>query len=298
MVIEIPKELDGEEYFKLGQKERKRLWANFISENMEISEEEAERIIDRNNSKPLCEDVNRYGYTIYSIESEYHQNHIPPGCQRVFTRSNANAMLLAQLSKAYCGPLGPRPIFVSLKNIAKISLLNEDSRKVDNWCEILSRDWYSPADALIELKLTASNPHWAPTGVEFSSEDFKRGICIPPVLNRQIMKALGIIYAKGHISKDLNILGITPKMEDKEFYENVVTRIMERAFNLFQDEIHTYSQTSPFSGKQYDTLRLSYVSKALATYLLKNINFPSSEDKKERLAYLKKLRATNTSENF
>lgn len=290
MVRNISKGLSREEYFKLSQEERKRLWVSLFSEKLEISEEEAERKIDRNNSKPIWEILDGSGYPAYQVKPKYHHNHIPPNCLRVFPRINANTMLLAQLSKG--GPMGDRPIYVSLENIARISLLDEDSKRIDNWRRILSRDWHSATEVLTELKLTASNPNWAPEGVEFSSEDVRKGVCIPTSLNKPTMQSLGIIYAKGCISKDQYTLRITGTMKDKEFYEDVVRRKMEEVFNLSQDEIYIYSRTSRFSGNQYNTLRLSYISKALATYLLNCIKFPSSDNEKKETGISEKIKSS------
>jgi len=288
MVRRIPKE-SSKEHCKLSKEQEKRLWINLFSEKLRINKEEAKQRIDRNNSLLIIKIPDSSEDSVH-IEPR-HPNEIPPNCLRIYPRLNANTRLLAQLSKDYEGPRGPRPIYVSLENVVRISLLDEPTQMY-HWLECLYREGYSVSEALIKLKLTTSNPSSAPRGVEFSSEDIRRGVYIPPSLDKETMQALGIIYAKGYVlkrlaSKRLYSLRINRRMTDKEFYEAVVRKKMEKAFNLLQDENHKHSE-----------LKLSYGSKALVTYLLNRLTFPSSRNEKKETGISEEIKNNEYIEEF
>lgn len=301
MVRRIPKELGRKEYSKLSQEEKKTLWIKLVSENLGISPEEAERRIYRNNYNPpleihriVLDDWENPLYIMESImEPRNYNNDIYPNYLFIYPRFNANAKLLAQLSKDYEGPRGPRPIFASLINILRISFL-ANPKEIKYWIKHLAKEWHPEIGPLLELKLTASNPHLAPRGVEFSSADIRRGVYIPPSLNKdkETMQALGSIYAKGYVSNSLNsyLFRITGTMKDKDFYQNVVRVKIEEAFNLLQDQIYDCPKDSQFPDNNHNYLRLVYRSKALATYLLNHLNFPGSIDEKKNTGIAEKIK--------
>ncbi len=248
-------ELSRENYGRLTPEKRHELWVNIVSDNLGISMAEAEALIRKNNSLPVWEILR---------EGEDHP------------RFNANAGLLAKLSEDYRGPRGPRPVFVSLENIARISL--DVPSRVAYWRKRLGQSLEPLGKQLVDLGMSASNPNSAPDGVKFEYDDVRRGVYITPLMDSETASALGIIFSDGYLAK--GTLRLTGGSKDAEFYNSVVIPAMDNAFNLLQDDLYDYTQPSGFSGKDYTFFRLTYSSTALATYLTSQFDFRQSEEER------------------
>ncbi len=287
MVRRIPKELGRDRYFKLGVLERRKLWANIVAEHLGVSEDEARRMIERNNKLPEWEVNDAYDSRNYLVKGESHlQKRVRK--HKVYPRFNANASLLARLSADYRGPRGPRPIFASLDNIARISF--DGLMKVSYWRHSLGRNWEPVGTKLIDLKLSASDPKSAPDGVRFTYDDIRRGVYIAPTMDTDTAGMLGVIYSDGHLARDSLRLTFTRK--NLKFYTDVVMPKMDRAFNLLQDEEYEYTQQSGFSKNDYSFFRLNYGSTALTTYLANHFKFRKSEEERRKKGLSKKIKGS------
>lgn len=234
-------------------------WAKTLSKDLETSESEIQKIINRNNTLPLEE---REGKTV------------------IFTRFHANASLLAQASLKFRGPRGPRPYLVSQTNVLDIS--NLTSNQMVEYRLRLKQVDGDINDVLRQLKLTASNISNAPEGVKFSHEDARNGIYIPKKIDIQTAQALGITFGNGMIEFKHGLV-LTSKLINKEFYEHCVRNVFQNAFNFSSDQkIRPVPMKGAYSKKEYIVLFLEYGSEALKTYLKNHLGFPQNRDERKK----------------
>ncbi|MFH1106113.1 MAG: hypothetical protein V1731_02800 [Candidatus Aenigmatarchaeota archaeon] len=254
------------DYWKLRKDERERLWAKLLSDG---NEENTLNKIRRNNSLPLEESTG-----------------VKEGGGIVYPRFNANASLLAQSSPDYHGPRGSRPSFASAFNLLHLSGMGR--RDTVLWGIKLSRAAGGIDEFLLDRKITASNMKYAPDGVEFSHDDIRNGVYVPNRIDAPVARALGVVYGDGNISGNLLL---TTAGENLEFYESVVRKVFEEAFNFFSDQnINSYRNASKFTGNEYASVHLTYSSKALRSYLENHIGFPVGREDRRNADLSRKIK--------
>jgi hypothetical protein len=257
-----------EQYWHLPEDERKIVWIKVISQGLGITEDEARKRLERNNKLPIKENEK-----IYSVEDfkDGTRSVLFTGEDSVvvYPRFNANAVLLAQVSPHYEGPRGPRPSLASASNILRISDLPK-TQTITYGVE-LRQNAGGISKLLLELKLSASNPGRVPEGVEFSNEDIRHGIYIPRAIDKPTSRALGVAYGNGNLSGGAQLL-LSAQIENREFYKGPVRQVFEEAFN------------------GYESLYLTYGSKALSTYLLNYHGFPKSRDERRKTGISESLK--------
>ncbi|MFH1181727.1 MAG: hypothetical protein V1702_02105 [Candidatus Woesearchaeota archaeon] len=274
MVKGIPDWLSKESYHKLSGQQRVDHWVKLVSEKLRIPESEALQLIERNNAQPFWEINDGKDSRAYLDPGEHHTAEAVKN-RKIYPRFNANAILLARLSADDRGPLGPRPIFVSLENIVRISL--GESEKTLPWRNSLGGGWKPFGAKLVDLQLSASNPDNAPKGVGFSDDDIRKGVYIPPRMSKPVARALGITYSDGYICR--TSLSLAGSQNKSQFYAEVVTPVFEEAFNLYSE----YAERKPrsgFSENKCGAIRLFYSSKALVSYLVNYLGFGCSEEER------------------
>ncbi len=287
MVRGTPKKLARKEYYAMGNKEKGAFWLTYLSKQLGISAEEVRRRINRNNRLPIKEYEElseRYDFTDGSRSIGYE----PAGMVATYPRLAAHASLLAQASKGYDGPRGPRPVLASAENIYRLAVF---PRRHEGWRTEFFEEQGSIDKFLIDMELTASNPYEWGKIVEFSSEDIRRGIYIPKSIDIEVARALGIIYADGYLNE--SVLRLTGRYANSDLYKNIIPCVMQDAFNFLKSEPNENECQSNFSDRTYKFVRHGFSSVALAKYLEAVHNFPKSEDeKKERglSKYIQKLR--------
>ncbi len=258
-----------DDYWKLGKDERERLWAKLLSNG---NETDMLNKIRRNNSLPL---------------EELATENVGEGV--IYPRFNANATLLAQASPDYHGPRGPRPSFASAFNLLHLSGMGR--RDTVLWGIKLSQAAGGIDEFLIDRKITASNLKYAPDGVEFSHDDIRNGVYVPNRIDAPVARALGVVYGDGNISGNLLL---TTAGENMEFYESVVRKVFEEAFNFFSDQdVRSYETASKFTGNEYASIHLTYSSKALRSYLENYIGFPVSREDRRKAGLSERIKNLN-----
>lgn len=262
-------------YWKIPEPQRYAIWSHIIAEGLNISPEEAYKRIRRNNSLPIEEVEKVWGRDDFKDGSRSFS--IGHDETVVYPRFNANAVLLAQASPDFHGPRGPRPELASASNILRVSGITQ-KQHVDYGMK-LRQTTGGIANYLIELDLSASNPKGAPAGVEFSIEDIKSGIYIPRSIDKATARALGLIYGNGNLGSG-GVLTLSTAPGNKHLYEGMVQQTMENAFNFTNRDAFVYHQTSGHWPKGYDSIRLNYGSKAVATYLMRHLGFPGSRSER------------------
>jgi RNA polymerase sigma factor (sigma-70 family) len=234
------------------EEQKKRNWPNIIAQGLGITEEEAQRIITRNNKLPVGE---------YVAEED----------QWVYPRFNANTSLLAHASPGFYGPRGLRPSLVSEINLFEISGIPANSTNYKKFRKALDRI----SDYLLELGLTASSPDdHISDGISFNGHDIRRGIYIPRGVDRKAAQALGVAFADGSLGVGQNGLSLWTESKNAEFYDSSVRKAFEEGFNFSSDTPvkKTEFQTEK-SSDGYSKLKISYASLALINYL-KGLGFP------------------------
>ncbi len=288
MVRQALPELGRKNYGKLTAGETRELWVRIISQQMGIGLEDAEMLMKRSNNLPVWEIADKYDERTYLLPDENHLSaHVREN--KIYPRFNANASLLSGLSRDYHGPRGPRPVFASLENIARVSF-GVPSR-VSYWRKSIGRNWGPLGKQLVDLKLSASNPDSAPKGVRFEYDDIRRGVYIAPSMDNETAGALGIIFSDGSVSG--STLRLTGGSKDAKFYSDVVIPTMDRAFNMLQDDLYDYTQPSGFSGDDYIFFRLGYSSIALTTYLRSQFYFRQSEEERRAKGLPERMKSKN-----
>ena len=281
-------QLERERYWHLPEDERKIVWIKVISQGLGITEDEARKRLERNNKLPIEENEK-----IYSAEDfkDGTRSVLFAGEDSVvvYPRFNANAVLLAQVSPHYEGPRGPRPSLASASNILRISDLPR-TQTITYGVE-LRQNAGGISKLLLELKLSASNPGRVPEGVEFSNEDVRHGIYIPRAIDKPTSRALGVAYGNGNLSGGGQLL-LSAQTENREFYKGPVRQVFEEAFNFPPDQnVRTVKHRGTILAKNgYESLYLTYGSKALSTYLLNYHGFPKSRDERRKTGISESLK--------
>lgn len=226
----------------------------------------------------------------YVVQDKIRKNNTLPAIEEygevvAFPRFYENALLLARASPGFYGPRGLRPSLVTLKNILELSDLSPGIRvhlkkHLGGFNNIL----------LHELEITASNPGEAPKEVKFSNSDIREGIYIPPEIDKPTAQALGIIYGNGNLGNNTDLV-LSSKKTNNDFYQHIVRRIFEEAFNFSRNrDIKTPERINPeFVNKKSITLRMTYSSNALRTYLANDINFPKNRTERIEMGLSEKI---------
>lgn len=234
-------------------------WTKIIAKNLGISEREAQARIDRNNALPIEEKI---------------------GERVILTRFDVNASLLASASPNFMGPRGPRPSLVSAERVFNLS--NFTSWQKDKYFKRFKEEFGGMRNILLNLGLTASNPRFAPKGIEFSDDDMRYGIYIPEEIDIPTAQAIGLTYGNGTFGNGANLV-LASTLKNEEFYRNTVRSVFENAFNFLPDQEIKYAENKnpAYTEKEIMRLRLHYGSKAVRTYFENYINFPLNKDQRK-----------------
>lgn len=108
------------------------------------------------------------------------------------------------------------------------------------------------------------------TKIELSKKDIKKGLRFPTTLSKDLAYLCGYLAGDGSIytreyKHDYIIKGVGDPKSEKEYYHNVIGPLFKKLFNLDLNlKIHDSGETYGFA----------VYSKALLTYLTKNIGLP------------------------
>lgn len=275
MVRGVPKDLGRKKYYSATDREKGVFWLRYLSGRLGISLDDIRQRIIRTNGLPIKEyEELSEGYEF--LDGTKSVGFEPVGKDVAYPRLSAHASLLAQASKCYDGPRGPRPILASAENIYRLSVF---PKRHDGWRVEFFEEHGGIDKFLIDMKLSASNPHEWGRVVQFSSEDVRRGVYIPNRMgDMDLLRALGIIYADGYLSE--NDLRLTGRYVNLELYSDVIPQAMEGAFNFMIRNPAEIEAESHFSDASYKFLRHTYSSAALSTYLANVHGFPRNEEEK------------------
>jgi len=298
----IPEEIE-EFLTELSPERQDEIWAGLVAKNLRISLDQSKEEIRQIRALPL-EEVYAGIKTNGSPRSPKSSivlreesprieaaTHLLASISMVVIPSNYRRYHYREYKTIFTpdGSRGPRPLLVSMTNIA--SLLGRGTGAGVEFYRYNIARMYGGIDHLLtDMLLTASNPElWKDRGIEFSSYDIKKGLYLPEKPDLQLVKALAVIEADGHLRRGrLRIIG---RPSDTSQYKALIPNIMERSFNLVQDGPH--KKWLPSSRKRlYKAPELRYSSKGLSSYL-EWIGFPATEEQTRGFGFNRMIQEFN-----
>ncbi len=139
---------------------------------------------------------------------------------------------------------------------------------VNFWAET-SRSHVGKLGAFHGLEVRDAGENPAPgaklnfSNIEFSGNDIKRKIFLPKFISTDLAENVGILIGDGSIRKDYTITYCGNIEDDKPFFENYVSRLVKKLFNI-QPKVSIYR----------NEYRLVVRSKALLTFYNKVVGLP------------------------
>jgi len=251
-------------YWDMTPAQQRRLWVNIVSNGLDIQERDVIDLVQRIRSLP-------FGIDQY--------------------REDVN--LLAKVSEGYFdrGPRGGRPIIATLMNVAKFSGATTRSD---------THIWYSTfpfhSQTLVDWKLSASNTYAWKSFVQFTSDDIYRGIYIARTIDEPTSAAVGLAYADGYItySQNSSQLRLGGGRKDTGSYKLLVSKVLEQAFNF----LYEFPEDIPIehNGNRYTVPRITIGSKAISTYFINWIGFPTNEEERANFGISDRIKGLNNYE--